>query len=262
MDTSHLLVGVVLTKGSIGCQVLAELDINAENAQHHLKTLYPRIDLPPDDIDNADELEEALALAVDEATWLGHHYVGTEHLLLGITRTNAGNAITLLHLLGVSPEHVRYRARQAMKEGTTELGFQVAKRNAHLSELSRRVITAAEQLAVALDHPTVGLGHLLLILLTEERSSTYALLQSSSLDEGRLRRELDAQDTVLLVSIEGILNIALDRAESLGSHYTGTEHLLLTLLLDPTGMSVLEHYGVDTGDMLQRLETQLRGRRN
>lgn len=261
MDTAHLLVGVLLTKGSVGGQVLLDLDINPDAAQRYLKSLYPRVEPLPDDIDHAADLDEALALAADEANWLGHHYVGTEHFLLGITRTNAGNASALLHLLNVSPEHVRYRARHALKEGAVEPDLQFAKRNARLTELSRRVITAAEQLAVTLDHPTVGLGHLLLVLLYEERSSTYALLRDSGLDEARLRRALDNQDAVLLVSIEGVLNIALDRAESMGSHYTGTEHLLLTLLLDPSGMSVLEKFGVSTEDLRRRLEAQLRSKR-
>ncbi len=261
MDTAHLLVGVLLTKGSIGSQVLQELDINTDTALRHLKTLYPWVELPFEEIDNADELNEALALAADEATWLGHHYIGTEHFLLGITRTNAGNASTLLHLLNVSPEHVRHRARRALKDGPGEPDLQIAKRNARLTELSRRVINAAEQLAVTLDHPAVGLGHLVLVLLHEKRSSTYRLLQESGLDEARLRQGLDVHDGVLLTSIESVLNIALDRAESVGSHYTGTEHLLLTLLLDPTGISMLEYYGVDTNAIRYRLETQLRAKR-
>jgi ATP-dependent Clp protease ATP-binding subunit ClpC len=258
MDTAHLLVGVLLTKGSVGAQVLLELDINPENAQRFLKTFYPRVDLPAEEIDQTGELDEALALATDEANWLGSHYVGTEHFLLGITRTNAGNASALLHSVNVSPEHVRYRARQALKEGPTEPDLQLAKRNAHLTELSRRVITGAEQLAVTLDHPVVGLGHLLVVLLQEERSGTYRMLQESGLDDARLRDGLAAEDSVLLLSLEGILNIALDRAESMGSHYTGTEHLLLTLLLDPSGLSAMEYYGADTHDLRIRLEGKLR----
>jgi ATP-dependent Clp protease ATP-binding subunit ClpA len=261
MDTAHLLVGVLLTSGSVGSQVLLELDITPDFAQRHCKGLLPRVEPPPDEVEFTDELNQALALASDEATWLGHHYIGTEHLLLGITRTNAGNASTLLHLLNVSPEHVRFRARTALNRGAAEPDLQIAKRNAHLTELSRRVITAAEQLAVTLDHPMVGLGHLLLVLVNEERSSTYTLLQTSGLDEARLRAGLDAQDSILLLSIEGILNIALDRAESMGSHYTGSEHLLLTMLLDPSGISVLERYGVHTDEMRYRLEAQLRGKR-
>ena len=261
MDTAHLLIGVLLTKGSVGGQVLLELDINPEIAQRHLKGLYPRVEPPPEEVDHSAELDEALALATDEANWLGHHYLGTEHFLLGMTRTNAGNASTLLHLFNVSPEHVRHRTRQALKEGAAEPDLQIAKRNARLTELSRRVITAAEQLAVTLDHPSVGLGHLLLVLLHEERSSTYRLLQESGLDSARLREGLEAQDSVLLLSIEGILNVVVDRAESMGSHYTGTEHLLLTLLLDPSGISAMEYYGVDTHDLRRRLEGRLRRKR-
>jgi ATP-dependent Clp protease ATP-binding subunit ClpA len=261
MDTAHLLVGVLLTKGSVGAQVLLELNIHPELAQRELKTLYPRVEPPPDEIDPSPELDQALALADDEANWLSHHYVGTEHLLLGITRTNAGYASALLHLLNVSPEHVRHRTRNALKVGATEHDLQFAKRNARLTELSRRVITAAEQLAVTLDHPTVGLGHLLFVLLNEERSDIYRMLQESGLDDGRLRDGLETEDSVLLLSIERVLNIALDRAESMGSHYTGTEHLLLTLLLDPSGISAMEYYGADTHDLRIRLEGKLRRKR-
>jgi ATP-dependent Clp protease ATP-binding subunit ClpA len=188
---------------------------------------------------------------------LGHHYVGTEHLLLGITRTNVGNARELLRHMGVSPEQVRRRVRNALHDGARELDLQAAKRTARLTELSRRAITAAEQMAVSLDHPTVGLGHLLLVMLMEERSPISALLREQGLDEGQLRQGLDTASDALMVSVEVVLDRALDQAESAGSHYTGTEHLLLTLTADEMGRQLLIEQNVDPDEIRQRVRAQL-----
>jgi len=257
-DTGHLLVGVMETRGSIGCQILVDLNLNSQTAADYLQTLSPTLEHSPEEVRNADELNAALAYAADESAWLGHHYVGTEHLLLGITRTNVGNARELLRHLNVSPEQVRRRVRNALSDGARELDLQSAKRNARLTELSRRAITAAEQMAVSLDHPTVGLGHLLLVMSLEERSPISALLREEGLDERRLRQGLDNADAPLLVSIEVVLDRALDQAESLGSHYTGTEHLLLTLTADETGRHLLIEHGVNPEAIRQRVRAQLR----
>jgi ATP-dependent Clp protease ATP-binding subunit ClpA len=260
-DTGHLLVGVMETHGSIGCQILQDLEINAHTAADYLQTLSPTLEFPPEEIFNADELNAALAYAADESAWLGHHYVGTEHLLLGITRTNVGNARELLRHLNVSPEQVRRRVRRALSDGARELDLQAAKRTARLTELSRRAITAAEQMAVSLDHLTVGLGHLLLVMLLEERGPISALLREQGLDEIRLRQDLDSGDEAsLLVSVEVVLDRALNQAESMGSHYTGTEHLLLTLAADEMGRRLLIEQGLNPEVIRQRVKAQLQKR--
>jgi ATP-dependent Clp protease ATP-binding subunit ClpA len=255
-DTGHLLVGVLLTRGSIGSQILQELITDPATAESHLRSLSPSLEHLPPEVRNADELNAALAMAADESTWLGHHYVGTEHLLLGITRTNVGNARALLSFMDISPEQVRRRVRRALSDGARELDLQFAKRNAHLTELSRRVITAAEQMAVSLDHQTVGLGHLLLVLLQEERSPTSALLRAGGLDEAQLRHELQDMPESF-VSIEVVLDRALDQAQSMGSHYTGTEHLLLTLAADKDGSALLARFNLSPDDLRHRVKAQL-----
>jgi ATP-dependent Clp protease ATP-binding subunit ClpA len=147
--------------------------------------------------------------------------------------------------------------RRALTEGARELDLQAAKRSARLTELSRRAITAAEQMAVALDHYTVGLGHLLLVMLLEERGPISALLREEGLDEARLRTALDDNDAAMLVSIEVVLDRALDQAESLGSHYTGTEHLLLTLTADENGRQLLNSQGIDPDVIRARVKERL-----
>jgi Clp amino terminal domain, pathogenicity island component len=127
-----------------------------------------------------------------------------------------------------------------------------ARRSARLSELSRRVIRAAEQIAAAFHHPTLGLGHLLLALLLETRSPASILLQESGLDEIRLRNGLLERDPILLVNMDPILTQALIS----GSPYTGTEHLLLTFTLDPHGVILLTAYSVKIDDLRRRLTAE------
>ncbi|MBI5667239.1 MAG: hypothetical protein HZC41_04455 [Chloroflexi bacterium] len=255
-DTGHLLAGVMLTRGSLGCQILQELALTPQIIEPALQGLSPSRMPPTEDIPNADELNVALTLAADESAWFGHHYIGTGHLLLGITRMNVGNARALLRQLDVSPEQIRRHVRHALSDGATEPDLQLAKRTARLSELSRRVINAAEQMAVTLDHPSVGLGHLLLVMLLEERSPIAGLLRDGALDEAALRHELEAGDPALLVSLEAVLTRALDTAQSMGSHYTGTEHLLLTLAADDTGAALLHRYGINPDALRDHLVAQ------
>jgi 3-hydroxy-3-methylglutaryl CoA synthase len=126
------------------------------------------------------------------------------------------------------------------------------RRSARLSELSRRVITAAEQMAATFHQPTAGLGHLLLALLLETRSPVSSILLESGLDEMRLRNGLLERDPILLVDIEPVLTQALTS----GSHYSGTEHLLLAFALDSQGAALLTAYGLKLDDLHSRLNTQ------
>jgi ATP-dependent Clp protease ATP-binding subunit ClpC len=59
-------------------------------------------------------------LAVDEARRMGHHYIGTEHLLLGLVLQSDGVAIDVLKRLGVSPEEVRRQTRRVLQESPVQ----------------------------------------------------------------------------------------------------------------------------------------------
>jgi ATP-dependent Clp protease ATP-binding subunit ClpA len=255
-DTAHLLVGVMLSEGSIGAEVMTGFDLPVPVARVYLKRLVnpsesdmPDAAAPPRD----DSFEKALDQAADEADWLDHHYIGTEHLLLGITRTNLGNAIRLLRLVDITPEQIRRRVRSAISDGQGEFSLEAIRANARLSELSRRVLNAAEQTAVALDHPAVGIGHLLLALIEERRGITSSFLRQSGLQRDMLHDAVQQRDDDrLLISLEPVLHEAVDRAEKLGSHYVGADHLLLVLASRTDGRGLLEEYGA-TPDKVARL---------
>lgn len=261
IDTAHLLVGVLLAEGSIGYNVLSELGLKADMAEPKLAALTLPLVKPPEQLNHDAALDMALELAADESVWLGHHYIGTEHLLLGITRTNLGNASDLLRALEVSPEQVRRRVRQILKTGQYEFTLQFLRRNARFSELSRRVLNGAERLSISHDHPTIGIGHLLLALVTEQRGAASRALSESGLNRDQLRHDVEQGNTELLISIENVLNQAVEISEQRSNHYTGTEHLMLALINDPICVSLLQTYGTSTEVLIRAVEQQLGNQR-
>jgi len=257
IDTAHLLVGVILAQGSIGSDIMIKLDLPPSVAEVYLKRLVLPDDNPPKNLKYHSTLDKALELAADEAHWLGHHYIGTEHFLLGITRTNVGNAIRLLRLVEIPPEQIRRRVRIALREGLTEFSLEVVRQNARLSELSRRVLNAAEQTAVSLDHPAVGLGHLLLALSKERRGVTATILKQSGLSEDKLDDDLQQGHDGLLISIDAAIQQAINQAEKLGSHYVGADHLLLALT-EEAGTTLLQNYNASPDKVNRLLQKHLR----
>ncbi len=257
VDTGHLLVGVMLTSGSIGYTVLKEMGLSADKAAPELEALTVALPQSPEVLNNDAALDIALELAADESAWLGHHYIGTEHLLLGITRINVGNASDVLRRLDVAPEQVRRRVRRALNEGMTEFNFQFVRRSARFSELSRRVLSASEQLATTLHHPNAGVGHLLVALLRERRGQATLLLVASGLDADLLERNLEKGDASLMMEIESTLDTALEVAENYSSHYVGTEHLLLSLLVDAASAEIMRSYGVNLPGLYRSVESHL-----
>lgn len=257
VDTGHLLLGVLRAQGSIGCQVLESLGLEAHHAADKLSTLTLTQDPTTDPLAHDAALDLALELADDEATWLGHHYIGTHHLLLGMTRTNLGNSSDLLRLLSVSPEKVRSRVRRALNEGMTEFNLEAVRRNPRFSELARRVINAAEQYSLSLDHETIGVGHLLAALAHERRGSIAQILTHNGFDSARLAAELERHNPALLISTELVFELSLEAAERYSSHYTGTEHLLLAVLGLPDAEGLMMQYGVDADSLRQAVRERL-----
>lgn len=258
-DTGHLLVGVMLAEGSVGAQVLADLNVTAEIAGVFLKRMMPRTEEVSDPISRAPSFDKALEEAVVESDWLGTHYIGTEHFLLGITRTNPGNAMELLRLLDISPEQIRRRVKNVIQSRATEFNLTSARANTRLSELSRRVLNAAEQTALSLEHSTVGIGHLLMALVQERRGVTSDILKRSGLNESKLQAALRKRDAGLLTGLDTVIQTAIEQADKLGSHYVGADHLLLTMSLVQPGVAVLQQFDAAVDRVNRLLNKHLQG---
>lgn len=257
VDTDHLLLGIWRTEGSLGHRVLSELALDRRYAEQVVRRQHPNsLGAETQIVPYSPNLQAILHYAADESYWLGHHYIGTEHILLGLVRAGTGQLSTLLLDLQVSSHQVRQRIRRLLSEGVYESNYEAALRSAKLSELSRRVLNAAAKIAEDNQHEAAGLEHLLLVLGRERRSVATRFLLESGFDLERLAGDIPYHqgDSILAATaMDEILVRARDQAERLGTHYTGTDHLLLAMTLDDEAVALMESYGVHVGYLRLKL---------
>ncbi len=260
VDTSHLLVGILQLEGCLGRRILLELGMDPETAARQIATLH-HADSPSVNSSRplSGDLRTTLTFAAEESSILGHRYVGTEHLLLGLSRGNGGTARHLLHAASINLDHLRRQIKRILQEGETEIGLERAVRMARLSELSHRVLSRAALIAEEWQHPTVSLMHLILALSQEKRSPAGRLLAACGLDANRMVADFPYRATQADGSLlEEILDEAVLFAERMGSHYTGTDHIILVLTSNHNGARILTRYGVDLPMLTRRIEHLIR----
>lgn len=261
VDTDHLLVGILRATSSLGCRVLVDLGADEDRAAQEVRALHTLADGSVRMPDLTGALIRSLVLAEDESAWFGHYYVGTEHLLLALARSREGGAPEVMRALAISPDQIRRRVRLLLNEGVTELSIEAAKRVARLSELSRRVLNAAQQLASQAEGHSAGLPHLLVVLARERRSMSSRWLCDAGLNlaalEAAVSRMLPEEALVQAALLEDVIDSAVNHADGLGMHYTGTDHMLLALALHGHGAPLLRAYGVDPVALAETLRRAL-----
>ncbi len=121
IGTEHLLLGLVREENGVAVRVLRDLGVDPRQIRERVertvgrgqRTLYGKLSLTP-------RTKRVIELAVDEARRLGHHYIGTEHLLLGLVREGEGVAVDVLKGLGVSLDKVRSQTARVMMETSSQ----------------------------------------------------------------------------------------------------------------------------------------------
>jgi ATP-dependent Clp protease ATP-binding subunit ClpC len=116
IGTEHLLLGLMLEEGGVAARVLQELGLEIERVQEIIERLVgigqsktSRPELSPG-------MQKVLENALEQARKLGHHYIGVEHLLLGMVEHNEGVAIDALTRMGVTPEQIRRQTQRVLRE--------------------------------------------------------------------------------------------------------------------------------------------------
>ncbi len=128
---------------------------------------------------------EALNYAIKSAESLGHNYVGSEHILLGLTKVGDCVAASALSSKGIDEETVESFIRENVGVGTP-----VKLSPDAFSPRSKRVLDIAFQVARGMRHSFVDTEHILLALLQEEDSYAVRLLNENGVDERQLFEEL------------------------------------------------------------------------
>jgi ATP-dependent Clp protease ATP-binding subunit ClpA len=108
IGTEHLLLGLMREGEGVAARVLSNLGVELTNVRSAVEFIIGRGERQVmGDIGLTPRAKKVIDLAVDEARRLGHHYIGTEHLLLGLLREKGGVAAGVLEKLGLNVEMAR-----------------------------------------------------------------------------------------------------------------------------------------------------------
>ena len=121
IGTEHLLLGLLAEPDGVGAKVIQDLtSVSAQAfAQKALAGILVGDAEPLASMPLSDQGKKALTEAMDEALSLGHNYVDTEHLLLGLLRVPDATATKLLAIAGVHYDNARKRVVARLEEMTT-----------------------------------------------------------------------------------------------------------------------------------------------
>ena len=107
IGTEHLLLGLLQEDGGVASRVLRDLGMEEDRVKDMILRLSDQRSEGSGQIELGDDTQAVLEAAIEEARRMGHHYIGTEHLLLGLVNANAGLAMEVLKHLGVTEEQIR-----------------------------------------------------------------------------------------------------------------------------------------------------------
>ena len=119
IGTEHLLLGLIREEGGVAGRVLRELGLEVNRVQEIVERMTGTGQYKGSKLELSPGMQQVLELAVEEARQLGHHYIGTEHLLLGLVNYDEGIALDVLKKLGVTSEQIRRQTRRVLQESST-----------------------------------------------------------------------------------------------------------------------------------------------
>src|SRR5258707_5151900 len=116
VGTEHVLLAIMTEWEGIGARALNRLQVQPSKVREQIETLHPAGEQAVGDgqLGMTQQGKGSIELAVQEARSLGHHYLGTEHLLLGLLREEEGLASQVLLKSGVTLEGTRDVIKQLL----------------------------------------------------------------------------------------------------------------------------------------------------
>ena len=128
IGTEHVLLGLARETEGVAAKVLANHNIELSKIRSAVEFIIARGDRPISDdmIGLTPRAKKVIELAVDEARRLNHHYIGTEHILIGLMREGEGVAAGVLESLGVTLDKAREETNriiqnQSLGSGSTSV---------------------------------------------------------------------------------------------------------------------------------------------
>jgi len=159
IGTEHILLGLVRETEGVAARVLSNLNVELVKVRSAVEFIIGRGERPtPGEIGLTPRAKKVIELAVDEARRLNHHYIGTEHLLIGLMREGEGVAAGVLESLGVSLEKVREETNRIIQNQSSgkQGGEQSTSRSTRTPTLDELGIDLTQRAADGDLDPVVG----------------------------------------------------------------------------------------------------------
>jgi len=120
IGTEHVLLGLVRDGEGVAAKVLSNLGVSLSKVRSAVEFISGRGEKPSTgETGLTPRAKRVIELAIDEARQLGHNYIGTEHLLLGLLREGEGVAAGVLDSLGITLERTRTETTQVLSQGVS-----------------------------------------------------------------------------------------------------------------------------------------------
>ena len=158
IGTEHILLGLTREGEGIAAKALYGLGLGSEKIQKEVENLIGKGQEASQTIHYTPRAKKVIELSMDEARKLGHSYVGTEHILLGLIREGEGVAARVLNNLGVSLNKARQQVLQLLgsnESGGHQGGASASANTPTLDSLARDLTSIARE--GSLD-PVIGRG--------------------------------------------------------------------------------------------------------
>lgn len=127
------------------------------------------------------KVKDVIAYSKEEALRLGHDFIGTEHLILGLLRKRDGKAIDILRSLDVNLEHLRKKI-ELLNPANPVVSIGNDKKNLHLTRQAEKALKTTFLEAKLYKSDAINTAHLLLCILRNENDPTTKLLQKFNVD--------------------------------------------------------------------------------
>jgi len=229
IGTEHLLVGLIRDETNVATTILRNMNVDLVKVRDTVESIVGRGDriVTGPHIGLTPRAKKVIELAVDEARRLNHHYIGTEHILLGLIREGEGIAAGVLESLGANLEKVRTETIRILHTVGTQSASN-APTPAQLEQSSMNPPTS--------ETPAV----------TGPRKTAIVQTKSSRPYAGYPFTE----------QAHRILEGAHEETLRFSHNYIGTEHLLLGMVRDGEGVAgvVLQNLGVELTRVRQAVE--------
>jgi len=127
-------------------------------------------------------VKDVIAYSKEEALRLGHDFIGTEHLMLGLLRDGNGKAVTILNSLEIDLNHLRRKVEILSPANPGVGATEQDKKNLHLTRQAERALKTTFLEAKLFQSSSINTAHLLLCILRNENDPTTKLLNKMKVD--------------------------------------------------------------------------------